>query len=78
MSAQCDIGLIGLAVMGQNLILNMADHGFKVSAYNRTTSKVDDFLGGPAKGKSIVGCKSPEEFVGNLKKPRRVMLMVKA
>jgi 6-phosphogluconate dehydrogenase len=78
MSAQCDIGLIGLAVMGQNLILNMADHGFKVAAYNRTTSKVDDFLAGPAKGKSIVGYKSPEEFVGNLKKPRRVMLMVKA
>ena len=78
MSTQCDIGLIGLAVMGQNLILNMADHGFKVSAYNRTTSKVDDFLAGPAKGKSIVGYKSPEEFVGNLKKPRRVMLMVKA
>ena len=78
MSAQCDIGLIGLAVMGQNLILNMADHGFKVAAYNRTTSKVDDFLAGPAKGKSILGCKSPGEFVENLKKPRRIMLMVKA
>ena len=78
MNAQCDIGLIGLAVMGQNLILNMADHGFKVAAYNRTASKVDDFLAGPGHGKSIVGCKSPEEFVGNLQRPRRVMLMVKA
>ena len=78
MSPQCDIGLIGLAVMGQNLILNMADHGFQVAAYNRTTSRVDDFLAGPATGKSITGCKSPEEFVENLKKPRRVMLMVKA
>jgi len=78
MNAQCDIGLIGLAVMGQNLVLNMADHGFKVAAYNRTTRKVDEFLAGPAKDKSIVGCKSPQEFVENLIKPRRVMLMVKA
>jgi 6-phosphogluconate dehydrogenase len=78
MTAQCDIGLIGLAVMGQNLILNMADHGFTVAAYNRTTSKVDDFLAGSAQGKSIVGCHSLEEFVKTLKKPRRVMLMVKA
>ena len=78
MSAQCDIGVIGLAVMGQNLILNMADHGFHVAAYNRTTSKVDEFLEGPAKGKSIVGCYSPEELVQNLKRPRRVMMMVKA
>jgi 6-phosphogluconate dehydrogenase len=64
--------------MGQNLILNMADHGFTVAAYNRTTSKVDDFLAGSAQGKSIVGCHSLEEFVKSLKKPRRVMLMVKA
>ncbi len=78
MNAQCDIGLIGLAVMGQNLVLNMADHGFKVAAYNRTTRKVDEFLAGPAKDKSIVGCKSLQEFVENLNKPRRVMLMVKA
>jgi 6-phosphogluconate dehydrogenase len=78
MSAQCDIGLIGLAVMGRNLALNMADHGFKVAAYNRTASKVDEFLADSAKGKSIVGCKSPEDFVAHLKKPRRVMLMVKA
>lgn len=78
MSEHCDIGLIGLAVMGQNLILNMADHGYQVAAYNRTTGKVDEFLSGPAKGKSIVGCNSPEEFVKSLKKPRRVMMMVKA
>ena len=78
MSEQCDIGLIGLAVMGQNLILNMADHGYQVAAYNRTTGKVDEFLSGPAKDRSIVGCYSPEAFVKNLKKPRRVMMMVKA
>ena len=68
MNAQCDIGLIGLAVMGQNLILNMADHGFEVAAYNRTTRKVDEFLAGAAKGKSIIGCKSPGELVKNLKR----------
>jgi 6-phosphogluconate dehydrogenase len=78
MAEQCDIGLIGLAVMGQNLILNMADHGFTVAAFNRTTSKVDEFMAGPAQGKSIVGCHSLEEFVQNLKKPRIAMLMVKA
>jgi 6-phosphogluconate dehydrogenase len=78
MAEQCDIGLIGLAVMGQNLILNMADHGFTVAAFNRTTSKVDEFMAGSAQGKSIVGCHSLEEFVQNLKKPRIAMLMVKA
>ena len=78
MTQQCDIGLIGLAVMGQNLVLNMADHGFHVAAYNRTTSKVDKFMEGPAKGKSITGCYSLEEMVKNLKPPRRVMMMVKA
>ena len=78
MTEQCDIGLIGLAVMGQNLILNMADHGYQVAAYNRTTGKVDEFIAGPAQGKSIVGCYSPEEFVKNLKRPRRMMMMVKA
>ncbi len=78
MAEQCDIGLVGLAVMGQNLVLNMADHGFHVAAYNRTTSKVDDFLAGPARGKSIVGCHTLEELVQNLRKPRIVMLMVKA
>ena len=78
MSKQCDVGLIGLAVMGQNLVLNMADHGFRVAAYNRTTSKVDEFLKGPAKGKPIVGVYSHEELVQSLKKPRRIMMMVKA
>lgn len=75
---EADIGLIGLAVMGQNLILNMADHGFVVCAFNRTTSKVDDFLSNEAKGKSIVGAHSLPEFVAKLKKPRRVMMLVQA
>ena len=78
MTQQCDIGLIGLAVMGQNLVLNMADHGFQVAAYNRTTSKVDEFMAGPAQGKSITGCHSLEEMIKSLKPPRRVMMMVKA
>ncbi len=77
-SAQADIAVIGLAVMGQNLILNMNDHGYTVVAYNRTVSKVDDFLDGPAKGTAIIGARSLEEMVVHLKKPRRVMLMVKA
>jgi len=74
----CDIGLIGLAVMGQNLVLNMNDHGFRVAVVNRTVSKVDDFLSNEAKGTPIVGAHSVEELVQALKKPRRVMLMVKA
>ncbi|QLG72991.1 hypothetical protein HG535_0E00750 [Zygotorulaspora mrakii] len=78
MSAVADFGLIGLAVMGQNLILNVADHGFTVVAYNRTTSKVDEFLANEAKGKSIVGAHSLEEMVSKLKTPRKVMLLVKA
>ncbi|KAK5018326.1 phosphogluconate dehydrogenase (decarboxylating) gnd1 [Cryomyces antarcticus] len=73
-----DFGLIGLAVMGQNLILNAADHGFKVVAFNRTVSKVDRFLADEAKGKSIVGAHSIREFVQKLKKPRRMMLLVMA
>jgi len=77
--AKGDIAVIGLAVMGQNLILNMADHGFTVVAYNRTVSKVDEFLNGPAKGYSnILGAHSLEEMVKLLKRPRKVMLMVKA
>jgi 6-phosphogluconate dehydrogenase len=75
---QADIGLIGLAVMGENLILNMESKGFTVACFNRTVSKVDDFINGRAKGKKIIGCKSIEELVGSLKKPRKVMLMVKA
>ena len=74
----CDIGLIGLAVMGQNLVLNMNDHGYKVAVFNRTVSKVDDFLAQEAKGTQVVGAHSIEEFLSLLKRPRRVMLMVKA
>ncbi len=74
----CDIGLIGLAVMGQNLVLNMNDHGFKVAVFNRTVSKVDDFIANEAKGTEVVGAHTIEEFVGLLKSPRRVMMMVKA
>ena len=77
-TAQCDIGLVGLAVMGQNLVLNMDDHGFKVGVFNRTVSKVDDFINGNARGTQVVGTHSVEELVGVLKRPRRVMLMVKA
>ena len=78
MEAKADIALIGLAVMGQNLILNMNDHGFTVVAYNRTISKVDEFLAKEAKGTKVLGARSIEEMVKMLKKPRRVMLMVKA
>lgn len=73
-----DIGVIGLAVMGQNLILNMNDKGFKVVAFNRTTSKVDDFLNGPAKDTDITGAYSLEELVEKLESPRKIMLMVRA
>ncbi len=78
MQATCDIGLIGLAVMGQNLVLNMNDHGYKVAVFNRTVSKVDDFVNNEAKGTDVVGAHSIEEFVSLLKRPRRAMLMVKA
>jgi 6-phosphogluconate dehydrogenase len=76
--ATCDIGLIGLAVMGQNLVLNMNDHGFKVAVFNRTVSKVDDFIHDEAKGTAVVGAHSVEEMCKLLKRPRRVMIMVKA
>jgi 6-phosphogluconate dehydrogenase len=78
MAAEADIGLIGLAVMGQNLALNINDHGFRIAVFNRTTSKVDDFLNGPAQGTNIIGTHSIEELVKQLKRPRRIMLMVKA
>src|SRR5882724_11356573 len=74
----CDIGLIGLAVMGQNLVLNMNDHGYRVAVFNRTVSKVDDFINNEARGTQVVGTHSLEELASVLKKPRRVMLMVKA
>ncbi len=76
--SEADIGLIGLAVMGQNLVLNINDHGFVAAVFNRTTSKVDEFMQGRAKGTNIIGTNSMEEMVGKLKKPRRVMMMVKA
>jgi len=78
MQPTADIALIGLAVMGQNLILNMNDHGFKVVAYNRTVSKVDEFLNNEAKGTNVIGAHSIEEMVSGLKRPRRVMMLVKA
>ena len=78
MEAKGDIALIGLAVMGQNLILNMDDHGFTVVAYNRTVSKVDDFLAKEARGTKVLGAHSIEEVVALLKRPRRIMLMVRA
>ena len=75
---KADIGLIGLAVMGQNLVLNMNDHNFTVAVFNRTVSKVDDFLAGPAKNTHVLGTHSLQEFFQTLKKPRKIMLMVKA
>jgi 6-phosphogluconate dehydrogenase len=73
-----DIGVVGLAVMGENLILNMESKGFTVACYNRTVSKVDRFVNGRAAGKKIIGCKSVKALVKNLKRPRKVMMMVKA
>jgi 6-phosphogluconate dehydrogenase len=75
---QADIAMIGLAVMGQNLVMNMADHGFTVAVYNRTTSVTEGFVEGPAKGMSIIGTHSLAEMVAALKRPRRVMMLVKA
>jgi 6-phosphogluconate dehydrogenase len=75
---KADIGLIGLAVMGQNLVLNMNDHGFTVAVYNRTVSKVDAFVNGPARGTRVIGVSSLAGLAAALKRPRRVMLMVKA
>jgi 6-phosphogluconate dehydrogenase len=76
--ASCDIGLIGLAVMGQNLVLNMNDHGYRVAVFNRTVSKVDEFIAHEAAGTRVVGAHSLPELVEALRRPRRVMLMVKA
>jgi 6-phosphogluconate dehydrogenase len=76
--SDADIGLIGLAVMGENLVLNMASNGYNVVVYNRTTSKVDEFLAGRAAGKTIIGAHSLEEMCSKLTRPRRVMIMVKA
>jgi 6-phosphogluconate dehydrogenase len=76
--SKADIGLIGLAVMGQNLVLNMDDHGFTVAVYNRTVSRVDEFINGNAQGTKVIGTHSIEELVSVLNRPRRIMLMVKA
>jgi len=78
MNTLSDIGLIGLAVMGENLVLNMESKGFQVTVYNRTTQRVDDFLAGRAKGKRIKGVHSIEDLVASLKRPRKIMIMVKA
>jgi 6-phosphogluconate dehydrogenase len=77
-AALSDIGLIGLAVMGENLVLNMESKGFSVAVYNRTTSKVDDFVRGRGAGKKITGCHSMAELAASLSKPRKAMIMVKA
>ena len=73
-----DIGLIGLAVMGENLVLNMESRGYTVAVFNRTTSKVDEFISGRGAGKKFVGAHSAQEFVASLKRPRKVMMLVKA
>ena len=78
MPPTADIGLIGLAVMGQNLVLNMDDHGYTVAVFNRTTARVDDFLAGPARDTRVVATRSLDELVAALARPRKVMLMVKA
>ncbi len=78
MTEKCDFGLVGLAVMGENLALNIESRGYSVAVFNRTTSKVDDFIAGRAAGKRFVGCHSLEELVAALDAPRKVMLMVKA
>ena len=78
MKAVSDIGLIGLAVMGENLVLNMESKGFHVSVYNRTVEKVDKFMEGRGKDKNIYGARTLEDFVASLKTPRKVFLMVKA
>ncbi len=76
--SKADIGLVGLAVMGENLVLNMESHGFTVAVYNRTVEKVNSFVNGRGKGKKIIGTKSIEELVASLNSPRKIMLMVKA
>ena len=78
MKTKADIGLIGLAVMGENLVLNMESHGYTVSVYNRTVEKVDKFLNGRGKGKKFIGAHSVEEFIVSLERPRNVMMLVKA
>ena len=79
MTQSCDIGLMGLAVMGQNLVLNMEDHGYRVAVYNRTQSKTDEFLAQPqCQGRQIVGVETLQALAAQLKTPRVVMLMIKS
>src|ERR1035437_10851276 len=78
MAIKADIGLVGLAVMGENLVLNMESHGFTVAVFNRTVDKVDNFVKGRGKGKNVIGCHTIEDLIKNLKGPRKIMLMVKA
>ena len=75
---KADIGLIGLAVMGENLVLNMESKGFTVAVFNRTTEKVKNFVEGRGKGKNVIGSYSLEELVQNVEKPRKIMMMIKA
>mgnify|MGYP000365616615 CR=1 FL=1 len=75
---KANIGLIGLAVMGENLVLNMANHGFTVAVYNRTTRRVDEFVDGRGAGKTILKSHSVAEFCRSLERPRRIMIMVRA
>src|SRR5689334_2801133 len=77
-SGLCDFGLIGLAVMGENLALNIESRGYKIAVFNRTTSVVDNLVNGRAKGKKFVGCHSIEDLVKNVARPRKIMIMVKA
>ena len=76
--ATCDIGLIGLAAMGENLALNIASRGFRIAVYNRTTSVTDAFIAGRGNQEQVVGCHSLQDLVAALKPPRKIMLMVKA
>src|SRR5665811_1640134 len=78
MSHTADLGFIGLAVMGRNLVMNMADHGFTVAVYNRTQERTNEFLSTEASGASVVGTRSIEDLVSSLDRPRIVMLMIKA
>ena len=78
MKELCDIGVIGLAVMGENLVLNMANHGFRVACFNRTVSRVDEFVEGRGAGKNLVGAHSLQEFCAALERPRKAMMMIKA
>ena len=78
MKTKADIGLIGLAVMGENLVLNMESHGYTVAVWNRTVAKVDKFINGRGKDKNFIGAHTVEEFIASLERPRKVMMLVKA